>query len=321
MYSIAFITTPQHIGVQVSFSLNWSSLDQDPSCFSLYPVLPRTVLGCCLAQSACWTKEPASQATSQACRVWIYEMYVKSPTIMLPSVSRPCWIPRWTLCHSWLPEHREPGSDRVYIADIYMYLIYTLTHSCLGKKVPSREQKFEKIPERFRIWLALLSKRVILQNMLIVLPSFQSHFIQIFYLIFALTPISILHTVLHLLINFCDFCTELWLSSDPGPFPAHCCFLGTYSAIYRDLINMDGLNKGWGQIVPTFCEWEKQAGRYWVACSVCGSLKLLGGCWSSLDLPIASPGFLLLNQNPEKTTWRSMCRVNNFGRNIENGRL
>lgn len=58
-----------------------------------------------------------------------------------------------------------------------------------------------------------------------------------------------------------------------------------------------------------------------MARSVCGSLKLLGGCWSGLDLPIPSPGFLLLNQNPEKTAWYSMYGVNNFGRNIENERL
>lgn len=39
-------------------------------------------------------KESAYQTASQACRVWVHEMYVKSPTILLPNVGRPYQMPR-----------------------------------------------------------------------------------------------------------------------------------------------------------------------------------------------------------------------------------
>lgn len=139
----------------------------------------------------------------------------------------------------------EPGSHSICVADsTYVYSIYTLTHSCFTNEVPSVHQTFEKLPGRFRIWLALLSRIIILQNILILLPSFQSPFIQVFHVVVALTPVIALCAP-------CCSCPFTFLNpalncNVPQTY-AHFSFTvvspGLDSGTYRYLINVGQMNE------------------------------------------------------------------------------
>lgn len=202
---------------------------------------PWIVFGWCLPCSTHWMKELTSQAASHQpagfgsmkC-MWSHESHC-SPMQALSNAK--------VLCCGCLPDPREPGRDTVCIADIHTYLIDTLTQSCLGNKVPSTDQQtrsLKKVLGDLEPGSTTVKNNNITKYMFIVLPSFWSHFIQIFYLIVALMPVI-------------AFCTLDYGCPFTSLIPALSChipqtyvhFLSTVissargSAICKQFINMD----------------------------------------------------------------------------------
>lgn len=132
--------------------------------------------------------------------------------------------------------------------------------------------------------------------MFIVLPSFQSHYIQIFYLIFCINPN---HRILHTVAHFSDSYTKLSRTSNPCPLPV-CCYLLSTRKCY-----MGRLKEERGQ---------------WSLRFVREKLKLRVAC-SSLDLSIPSPVLLLSSQHPEKTDSAHRMELTTFREMQKNGRL